>query len=191
MFSSMHGNPTHSCRFGSDDGRLPTVALLVTLLCLNLFFGSAVVAEPRRPTLEPGFLPGDVAARWGSPSDKLEYEVSRGELWRYPPATTLRFREGRLVREASSNLMSEGMSGQRETADVRMPTLRNSPSSPSTMPQDEDVEEILTEIMDNFPSGTDSGAGSALPSIPAPPAMAPLMGGELYSPDGGPFSGSD
>jgi hypothetical protein len=163
--------------------------LLATSLIATVFVRE-LGAESARAELLSGFLPGDVAARWGAPLDRREFECARSEEWDYRPGGTLRFYEGRLTNVRSEAPLAAALPGgyqpirgARETLQPPPPSLprrerRNSPA---------DVNSILNEIMETFPPGTETG-GAQVPSMP--PAASPLMGGvdSIQPPDGMPFS---
>jgi hypothetical protein len=168
-------------------------AIFLAAALMATFFVREVGAESVRAELRSGFLLGDVAARWGAPHDRREFECARSEEWDYRPGGTLRFHEGRLTNVRSTAPSAQVLPESSQPVRRVQETLpQPSPSLPRRERRNDaaDVNSILNEIMETFPPGKESG-GAQPPSMP--PAASPLMGGieSIQPPDGMPFSTLD
>ena len=148
-----------------------------------------VVAAADRPALEPGIPMSEVLSRWGEPTERVEQESLRREVWVYPVGNVT-FRQGAVIDFAGMKPNSHPPSTQdvaRGSGRSRATHARiEPPVSTGTVAQPEKSlsTDVIGEVLRSIPSGEEDksgarkggGKGPIIRPTPAgllPPMMAP------------------
>ena len=164
-------------------------SLVGSLSCLLIIAPFALQAQssPLRmshgvliyPTLRHGMLMQEVVKLWGAASYKMEHETSRREFWQYVGAEVT-FEEGKV------SAWKTGVGGDVDPSAQQLASAIIV-KSPMDEAKSREAEQLLSEIMREIPSESDSAQPSA-PSysggqrgrtpadepMEAPPALRPL-----------------
>lgn len=133
------------------------------LLLFLLIPANFASASPNLPKLELGMSPSEVYSAWGSPTEKIEYETSRLERWRYPSGEVM-FHQGKLamVYEANPIAPDEGnlKPMHAEARPERVPWMNRRVDQKIS-------DEVINEVMDSLPNED--------PNAPSPPNSLPQV----------------
>lgn len=135
---------------------------LVVFLSFSLQIQAEVSTSSRRP-LQAGMTLSQVAATWGTPADIVEYGIQGQVVWNYPalrnaPATSLKFEKGRLLVPAPKVLtIPDSESSENGEYAAKSDFKPGRAKSFSFMAVEN--QKILTDILKEVPSGTDSPGG--------------------------------
>lgn len=153
---------------------------LKTLLCASFSLAALVQlsanfaqSEERLPELKTGMTYLEVIKLWGSPVEKIEYEIKRKDVWVYK-RNKLVFVNGHLA--AIQDVAGKNTLTQAALIEEKK-EVKNIPLQPagSTKPDQDVVDDILSEIMkdpsnsDGDPKSSNAGPGAAPNMINAVP----------------------
>lgn len=140
----------------------------ISILLLLFFISLPSQAQSSRPSLESKMTYYDVLKLWGPPSEKLEHEAKRGDVWMYGDSKVI-FSNGKVAAwtDSSSENQLSNVIAMHPSGGSIIKGVRSNGSAAPTEENDQAVEAILKDIM------KDGGGSSETPPSPGPPGAGP------------------